>query len=316
MEKMETYWERLKKHPVAYNITLIVGVILVLAVIAHITMQIGTRHDARRTVPDFTGINIDEAQHLARQNDLKLLVNDSLFVPGYAGGVILDQLPECNVEVKPGRTIYITINAYGQKMVPVPYVAGRSLRQAKNQLEIAGLGIAELVYREDMASNYVLEEYYNKRPVTQSSKLQAPVGSGITLYVGLGSHTMTTVPHLIGQSLQEAKSRLWELGLNVGQIDFDQGINLLNQKDARVYIQIPGPEHSAELGSKVDLRLTLNEKKINDNRTSSEKEAVKLAAERRQREKEHADSVAKGLVPDAADADAQNSDDTQSDNNQ
>ena len=131
-----------ERWPLLFNLAMIATIILILAVAAHLVMQIGTRHGARRTVPDFAGMPLKTALAEAQKRDLKIHVNDSLFVPAYEGGIVLDQLPERGVEVKPGRTVYITINSFRQKMVPVPYVAGRSLRQAKNMLEIAGLEIA------------------------------------------------------------------------------------------------------------------------------------------------------------------------------
>ena len=39
------------------------------------------------------------------------------------------------------------------------------------------------------------------------------------------------MPKTVGLHLQQAKSRLWELGLNIGKISFDEGINLLNQRE-------------------------------------------------------------------------------------
>ena len=263
MKPSASCWQRLKRHPLLYNLLLIAGAIGLLALVAHVVMQAGTRHGARRTVPDFSGIPLEQAQRLARQNDLELTINDSLFVPAYEGGIVLDQLPEEGVEVKPGRTVYVTINSFRQKRVPVPYVAGRSLRQAKNMLEIAGLEIAELVYRADIATNYVLEEHFGGRPVLPESRTEAEMGSGVTLYVGVeeGSGT-TVVPQLAGLSLRGAKSRIWESGLNVGKVGFDAGIDLLNEKDARVYVQSPDPERAAVLGSRVELRLTLDAGKV------------------------------------------------------
>lgn len=97
------------------------------------------------------------------------------------------------------------------------------------------------------------------------------MGSGVTLYVGVEEGYGTTiVPRLVGLPLAQAKGRLWELGLNVGRVDFDEGVNLLNLKDTRVYIQTPGAERSAALGSKVDLRLTLDEKKLARYRAEAE----------------------------------------------
>ena len=262
------------------------------------------------TAPDaecpISGIRLHEAQRIARKNGLEIRVNDSLFVPVYEGGIVLDQLPEGGVEVKPGRTIYITINAFREKMVPVPYVAGRSLRQAKNMLEIAGLEIAELIYRPDIATNYVLEEFCGKEQVTEDSNLEAAVGSGVTLHVGVQyGNNSTVVPSLVGFSLREAKSRLWELGLNVGRVEFDAGINLLNQRDAGVYIQTPVSERTVVLGSRVDLRLTLDRKKIDDKISEAERVAEAAAAERLRLALERADSLeASALREEAAESSA------------
>ena len=52
----------------------------------------------------------------------------------------------------------------------MPYVAGRSLRQAKNMLEVAGLGIEQIVYRPDLATNYVLEEYADGKRISEKPR--------------------------------------------------------------------------------------------------------------------------------------------------
>lgn len=292
MKRPANTLDRLRQHRLLWNLLLIAAVILCLALAAHVVMRIGTRHGARRTVPPLTGIRLAEAQRLAAENGLQLHINDSLYVPAYEGGIVLDQLPEEGVEVKPGRTVYITINSFREKMVPVPYVAGRSLRQAKNMLEIAGLEIDEIVYRADIATNYVLEEYCKGRPVTPETRMETEMGSGVTLHAGVeNGYGTTVVPLLVGSPLQEAKGRLWELGLNVGRIDFDAGINLLNQKEARVYLQTPAAELGAALGSRVDLRLTLDRKKIGEQLAAAEKLAAEAAAERLRAEQERADSL-------------------------
>ena len=282
MENSASFRRRFQRNfPLAYNLLLIAAIILAMAVVAHVVMQIGTRHGSRRTVPDFSGGQLLEAQRLARRHDLKLQINDSLFVPAYEGGIVLDQLPKGGVEVKPGRTVYLTINSFRQKMVPVPFVADRSLRQAKNMLEIAGLEIAQLIYRPDMATNYVLDEYFGRQRITETTRVEAEMGSGVTLYVGVQpGHNVTVVPQIIGLSLRDAKSRLWELGLNVGKVAFDDGINLLNQKDAHVYMQSPKAERHVVLGAKVDLQLTLDGQKVTARLRDAEEQAAEAFMER------------------------------------
>ncbi len=294
---LKSYWLRLKKHRLLYNIVIIGLTLAAMAISAHLLMQVFTRHGARRTVPEMAGIQLAEADRLARQNDLELVVNDSLYVPAYDGGIVLDQLPEAGVEVKPGRKVYITINSFSQKMVALPYVAGRSLRQAKNMLEIAGLEIDKLVYRADMATNYVLEQRYRGEIVNRNSRKMAEAGSGVTLYVGVeGGYGTTVVPQVIGLSLREAKSRLWENGLNVGKVQFDKGINLLNQKDARVYSQEPSLGRTHSLATAVNLKLSLDEKTVNQQVSAAAKEAKKAAMERQRQEEAERDSIARAAI--------------------
>ncbi len=280
-------WQKIRNNKLLYNLLLIVLIFLAMALVAHFAMQIGTRHGARRTVPDFTGIRLAEAERLAADCDLELFINDSLFVPAYDGGIVLDQLPEKGVEVKPGRTVYITINSFRQKMVPIPYVGGRSLRQAKNMLEIAGLEIERLNYRPDMATNYVLDVYYGKQQIVADSRQQAEMGSGITLYVGVEpDKNQTAVPLVVGLSLRDAKSRIWESGLNVGKVEYDEGVNLLNQKEALVYLQSRPAETITRLGEELSLRLTLDRSRVFSERETAQKEAAKRAVQLQKMERE------------------------------
>ena len=62
MNKPATLLDRLRQRRLLWNLLLIAAVMLALAVAAHLVMQAGTRHGARRTVPDFAGIRLDEAQ--------------------------------------------------------------------------------------------------------------------------------------------------------------------------------------------------------------------------------------------------------------
>ena len=172
---------------------------------------------------------------------------------------MLEQLPKGGVDVKEGRKIYVTINSFAQKRLPLPYVAGRSLRQAKNMLESAGFGILNLEYVEDIATNYVLEQLYDGVVVTEQSAIKAEKGSGVVLRVGVSpEQNSTTVPRLISRALFDAKSKLWEQGLNVGDVTYDEGITLLNQDQARVCRQSVLQGTTLALGEKISLHLTLD----------------------------------------------------------
>ena len=283
---------RLKASPIIYHAVLIVLTVVAILILSSILMNVITRHGTHRTVPDFTGIRIDDAVRMADDERLEIIINDSLFVPAYEGGIVLEQLPKGGVEVKAGRKIYVTINSVRQKMVRVPYVAGRSLRQAKNMLEVAGLGIERLEYEEDIATNYVLAQFADGREIEQGSNVEIEMGSGVVLKVGVElEKNSVIVPKAIGQGLEAAKSRLWEQGLNVGRINMDEGINLLNQKDARVYRQSLAHNSGAKLGDEVDLWLTLDEKKVESGSAASDKRAQELEKERLEAEEAERDSL-------------------------
>ena len=280
---------RLKQSPVAYNAVLIVAVLVVILLVSSIAMSVITRHGTHRAVPDFTGLKLSDVEYQAKKGGFKIIINDSLFVPAYEGGIVLDQLPKSGAEVKAGRKVYVTINSFRQKMVKVPYVAGRSLRQAKNMLETAGLTIDHLEYAEDIATNYVLAEFIDGAEILEDSEVQAEMGSGVVLRVGVAPNdTSTAVPQVIGRSLFEAKSKLWESGLNIGEVIFEKGMPALDRNRAKVYQQSILPSEAVSYGKRVSLHLTLDAEKVESAVAECERrieEALKAKME--------ADSIAK-----------------------
>lgn len=279
---------RLRRRPVLWNLALIAMLFVVLMIVAYIGLAVATRHGMRRTVPDFTGLALKDAEYYAAKKGLNLIINDSLYVPAYPGGMVLDQLPKGGVDVKEGRKIYLTINSFAQKKLPLPYVAGRSLRQAKNMLENAGFEIAWLEYVPDMATNYVLQQFLGGTEITESSSVKVEKGTGVTLRVGVSeTERTTTTPRLIGRALFDAKGRLWEQGLNVGKITYDEDITLLNQNDARVCNQSALQGSTLPLGTEVSLHLTLDRERVERAAADAER-AVEQAIEAQQQ----ADSLA------------------------
>ena len=268
----QSWLTRLKSRPILYNLLLIATTLVALLVVAHLLLAVGTRHGMKRTVPQFKGLLLSDAERVADREGLELVVNDSLYVAAFPGGVVLEQLPAGGVDVKSGRKIYVTINSFSQKRVAMPYVAGRSLRQAKNMLEVAGFGIDELVYVDDIATNYVLSQHFEGEEITPETELLVEKGRGVVLTVGVkGGSGVTAVPKLIGRQLFDAKSRLWEVGLNVGEVSYDEGITMLNRGDARVYEQSVLQTSEVALGSRISIRLTLDAVKISEGEIESER---------------------------------------------
>ncbi len=289
----------LRNHPLIANILGIGLLFICLAVVAFVLMALGTRHDARRTVPDFVGLSMDDAEYFAERRDLQIIINDSLHVSASPGGVVLEQLPAKGTIVKPGRKVYVTINALAQRRVEVPYVAGLSLRQAKHLLESSGFTIAHLEYVEDIATNYVLGEYLGENEILEDSVTVANIGSAMVLRVGLAPNASPfTMPQLLGLSLHEAKSRLWESGLNVGEVVFDEDVPPFERANTKVYVQSVWPGSEIGYGERVSLNLTLESAKVEfsiaeyERRVEEELEAKRVADSIALAEKRLLDSLA------------------------
>lgn len=271
-------YRKIADNDIPRNIVLALCTLIIVVAIISICLSIYTRHNSHIEVPEFLGMELNEATHAARKANLRLTVSDSLYVPSYAGGVILKQTPAAGSEVKGRRHIFVTVNSYRQKQVEVPYVTGYSLRQAKNVLELAGLEITEIKYKQDIATNNVLEERVGTQVVTSKSKIKTDTDSGVILVVGRNGSLdeNVRVPKLIGLTLSNAKNNLWDSGLNVGEIKYDPNINLLDRKDARIYSQTPGQAENAKIGSTVTLLLTLDNDKVTKSGNESDRNAKRL----------------------------------------
>ncbi len=254
------FFAYLKKHVFLKNVVLAVCFFLILIALAQILLSVATRHGQSFEVPDFNGLTMEQADSAAHPARLQLEINDSLYLPARTGGTILEQNPSPGAKVKSGRRIFLTINAFNPKMAQIPYVTGYSLRQAKNNIEVAGFEIERLIFQDNIAVNNVLEERYDGRRIAENSRVMAPAGSGITLVVGRsGEDPYARVPNVTGYTLKDAKSRLWEQGLNVGTVTREEGITEVNLHRTRVSRQSLAAGTSQTLGANVNLTLTLEE---------------------------------------------------------
>lgn len=268
---MTKIYNTIRGHIILRNSVLALCLGIILYFITNLSLDIYTRHGQKFIVPNMVGQSVTEAETLALEGELQINVIDSLYMPKQKPGAILVQSPKAGMGVKSGRSIFLTINAFRPRTDIIPYVTGYSLRQAKNVLENRGFEIEKLVYRSDIATNNVLDERFNGKSIVNGSRLEAELGSKITLIVGVNhSSALPRIPKIIGLTLREAKSRLWEVGLNIGRIKYDSGIPDAEIEDARVYRQDPNQQSRTDYGGNVSLWLTLNPQKVSSNSKSSD----------------------------------------------
>lgn len=271
---IEKIKNRVKNDILLRNIIIAISVILIIISLVIVLLSVFTRHGEKFEVPNFRNMTISKAQEKAIDLELNLEVIDSVYVAHMAKGVILEQYPKPGNYVKSKRRIFLTVNTFSPKIIPMPYVAGFSLRQAKNKLIGAGFTIERLVYVNDIATNHVLGQVYNKKEVRVNSNLKAEIGTGVTLKIGLNPVDVDPViPGIIGLTVDQAKNRLWEYGFNVGEINLEDDINYETIGEAKVYFQSIPKSTRAMYGRTVSLKATLDKEKVSKGVINSEKES-------------------------------------------
>lgn len=186
--------------------------LFILALIADkIVMPIVTRQGSEFPLPNFANQRILEAQISLNELGLSYEISSEEFSPGIPAGVILQQFPKANTKIKPGRTIKFIVSA-GQKMIPIPELSGKSVRQAMLDLETYGLELGDI--------QWALSDTLPERVVVFSypaSGFEVPMGSLVNLMVNRGrASNFTYMPLVVGLTIDEALKRLEDKGLRLG----------------------------------------------------------------------------------------------------
>lgn len=127
-----------KKHPIVANILLICFVGVLLVAIAMWFLNLWTAHGQVQVVPNVRSMSVGEAGSVLANCNLRVEVADSVYDGDVARGAVVEQVPPAGNRVKPGRTVFLTINAYSPRQVTLPELVGSSVRQARASLQSMG----------------------------------------------------------------------------------------------------------------------------------------------------------------------------------
>lgn len=243
--------------------------VLFVALLLFITIKglnIYTNHGESYPVPALTGLNIDEAIASAEANKLRVRVIDSVFNTKFEPGAVVDQLPLANSNVKENRVILLTINSMEPEKVKLPKLTDISFRQAKVLIENIGLIIGNIAYLPSEYDDLVLKVEQNENTLFTGQEIVK--GTSIDLTIGRSKGNLkTALPNLTGFTIEEALATLTDSRLNEGVKIFDESI--VSAEDsiaAKVWKQSPNPKFvkNVELGSSIDIWLTIDEDKLNE----------------------------------------------------
>lgn len=246
------------------NLAMAVALFAVLLVITQVSLKVITRHNQVIIVPDFTDLSVADAKIVAKRHHIRTEVTDSVYVKRMEKGHVFSQNPAPGSKVKKDRNIKLTINAHSTKMVKMPNLVGYSLRQAKAEILGSGLTMGRLMYREDLATNNVLDQFIAGRYVAPGTDVEAE--SSVDLLLGLSpDESDTFIPYLVGFTLPVAKENLFENSLNLGNVSYDETVQ--NYQDTlRAVVYQQNPTYSAgapvRMGTTINLKLTTSQAKI------------------------------------------------------
>lgn len=122
---------------VGLNIVIVAALVVLLITCVAWWLDSYTHHSERVDVPSLQGIPVEDAQRFLEDKGLRGLVIDSVYAKARPGSVI-EQMPAAGLPVKKGRIVYLTINAYGVRMIKMPHVLEGGSRQALTNLRATG----------------------------------------------------------------------------------------------------------------------------------------------------------------------------------
>jgi eukaryotic-like serine/threonine-protein kinase len=220
-----------------------------------------TLHGETVTVPDLKGYEVQEVENLLSERGLRYVVIDSIYDVKSKPGVVIEQEPKPNFQVKYNRMLYITINASSPPKVKMPELVDLSLRQAMATLESAGLRVGNIRYIPDIAQNAVLAQEFKGKEINPGTMVVK--GSSIDLVLGQGlSNDMVSIPNLRNMTIAEALSALYNSSLNIGSIVKDETIK--DSTQARVFRQKPQFSFDGviNVGASIDIFITQSPEKL------------------------------------------------------
>ncbi len=239
---------------------LAVAITVIILLVTLVWLKFYTHHGQAISVPNLTGLTIDEAGDVLSSRKLNIKVLDSIYASDMPRGTVVKQNPTPNSKVKVRRRVFVTMNAVNPEKVTMPNLVSLSVRQAILALENAGLVLGEISYKPDFAVNSVLQQKQNGSVIEEGTMVEK--GSRIDLVLGMGlSNETTEVPDLHGMDLASAKSAIANRYLNFGLATYDNSVQ--NEDDslaAWVYRQNPDYDGSSRLkkGMEVFIWLTVD----------------------------------------------------------
>lgn len=147
-------------------------------------IELYTHHGEEIVVPNIKHKIFNDAEHILADLDLEIVVADTGYVKTLPADCILDQSIDPEHKVKPGRVIYVTINASSTPTLTLPdIIDNSSMREAIAKLTALGfkVGTPKFIPGE---KDWVYGVVVNGKQMFTGSKI--PIDATVIILVGNG----------------------------------------------------------------------------------------------------------------------------------
>ena len=192
-------------------------------------------------VSSIVGKDIREAAILLGERDLGLKVIERRYSSEIPRDIIISQVPSPGTKVSKNRVVEVVVSE-GSKIITIPSLVGKGLREAEIYLSQRGLKIRNV--------SYVYVDYPSGKVFSQDPPplIQINREEGVSLLVSLGKRDpQFYLPDFKGRRLEEVKNFFEKLPLKIGKIKESPS----EGKEGMVLSQFPPP------GSKVDAKSSI-----------------------------------------------------------
>lgn len=210
------------RRPSSWVLVLILLIGLAFMVIDRLVMPFLVRHGKDTQVPNILGLAYDVAERSLIGQKLGLRVVAREYHSEQPEGTVVSQEPLVGAIVKQGRVVKVVLSRGGETTV-VPWLCGKTLRQAQIALLDAGLALAQV---GDSASDSL--------PPGLIVTSQPPAGTIVRLGTAvkliinqIAKVDSLLMPRFVGKSLPEVQVLAEEIGLRFGTIKWQKNDKLL-----------------------------------------------------------------------------------------
>ena len=199
--------------------------------------------------PNFSGKTFAEAEAIARENGIELIIAGEEVNSLYEPGQIVRQDPQAGTKIEDGDIVDVTISAEKKEEVEVPELTGKKVEDASKLIADAKLEESvEYKFDEKVEENIVIDQ-------TPRAGDRVGAGQTVKITVSMGKEENNIeLPTVIGKSEQEARNILKNFDLKVSYRE-DR-----NQSEGIVLSQNPSPGQKMSTGSEVGIVVNKYEK--------------------------------------------------------